>query len=367
MTHDRETSRPFRLLVAGGGTGGHLFPGIAVAEEILNRNPGNAVLFVNTGRPVDRKALGERGLPFRVIPSKPMKGRGILDRLKALLGIPKSVGSALWILFAFKPDAVLGVGGYAAAPAALAARILRIPVLLHEQNKRAGLTNRLLSKLACEVHVSFENTLIDVTPEKLLVSGNPVRHAIKDCRNPEEREKKRFTLLVLGGSLGARAINETVAELLPKLSEAGIRVVHQTGAGHIETVRPSYEAVSGDHEVAAFFTDMAARYADADLALCRAGATTLAELSAAGLGAIFIPYPFAADNHQVDNARALEEIGAADIILEEDLDTDLLLARLVALSRNRETIESMARAAKTAARPEAAATIADALLARKKQ
>lgn len=351
----------YRLLIAGGGTGGHLFPGIAVAEDFLSRNPENRVLFVNTGRPIDKKALDARGLERAEIPAAALKGKGLVEKCKALWQIPRSLVAAFRLLFRFRPHGVLGVGGYAAAPATLAAKLLGIPVFLHEQNMLAGLTNRILSTWADEVHVSFADTQIRVPEERLRITGNPVRKNMFNCRTKERGPKDPLHLLILGGSQGARGINLAMAEALPLLDHRMIRITHQTGEADHATVCKAYGDAGVRAEIAPFFMDMKDRYAAADLAVCRSGATTVAELAAAGVGAVLIPFPAAADNHQYHNATALSGIGAGIIIEQKDLDPAALAKTLNGLAMDPDTTEIMAKKARELARPDAAKDLTDAI------
>lgn len=353
-----------RLLIAGGGTGGHIFPAVAVAETFLARSENHEVLFVNTGRPLDRKILGDRDLPFACITVASIKGKGLWQTLKALSTFPLSLWKAFVITGKYRPHALLAVGGHAAAPAALAAKMRGIPLLLHEQNKLPGLTTRLLSRLAAEVHVSFPGTRLPVKAKKIFVSGNPVRRELVACRTRKRKKTETFRLLVLGGSQGARGLNRAVCQTLPLLNNLPLEVVHQTGEADRIWVREAYEKAGIKGCIQAFIQDMHSCYRETDFVLCRAGATTVAELAAVGLGAVFIPFPHAADNHQYHNARAMADIGAARILEEKTLDPEILAQILTEYARNPEATESMATAALTLSRPDAATTLTDALMRR---
>jgi UDP-N-acetylglucosamine--N-acetylmuramyl-(pentapeptide) pyrophosphoryl-undecaprenol N-acetylglucosamine transferase len=353
-----------RLLIAGGGTGGHLFPGVAVAETFLSRSPDHGVLFVNTARPLDQKILGSKGLPFAPISASGLKGQGLWQSLLSLMRLPRAFGEAFAILRAFKPHALLSVGGYAAAPAALAAKCMGIPLILHEQNKLPGLTTRLLSRLAEEVHVSFPHTPLPVSPERIRVTGNPVRSNLVQCRKRRRRPQDPLNLLILGGSQGARGLNRVVCQALPRLGSLPLSLTHQTGAADLQWVEEAYAASGIKARIQPFIEDMESCYREADLVLCRAGATTVAELAAAGLGAIFIPFPHAADNHQYYNAKALSDIQAAVILEEKNLTPETLTHILTTYVEHPEITEAMASAALTLSRPHAAIHLTEALMAR---
>lgn len=361
---------PFRLVIAGAGTGGHLFPGIAVAEALVRRVPGSRVLFVVTGRPVEEAVLS--GLPFETarVSAAALKGMGWGARLRSLLvTTPKGLFQSLGLLRRFSPHAVLGMGGYSAAPVIMAAFLMRIPRFIHEQNRVAGMTNRWLSRLAGQVFVSFRDTRIGCRPGKIQYTGLPVREPIRECagarmRDTGNRKEKPFTLLVLGGSQGARNINRAVVEAFSFLRRpADFRVIHQTGPADEVQVRRFYEETGVPATVSAFFRDMAAVYREADFAVCRAGAATVSEIAVVGLPAVFIPYPYAADDHQAANARSLADIGAAEIIPERELSGRALAECLEAYAYDAARFERAARAARSAGRPDAAGAIVDAVIA----
>ncbi len=357
----KKTWRPLKVVVAGGGTGGHLFPGIAVAGEFAVRNPQSRILFVGAGRPFERDALARVGYPQQTIAIEGIKGRGLWARTRAAMKIPGALFRSAGILADAQADLVVGVGGYAAGPVALAAWFKAIPVVLCEQNTVPGITNRMLFPIAKRIYVSFENTRGNIDPSKKCISGNPVRQQILEVSAAEAGgQKKPFTLLVVGGSQGAHAINLAVMDALPRLRQRReIRIVHQTGAEDQDRVAAAYGKVGIDAEVKAFFHDMASQYDRADLVVCRAGATTVAELTALGKVALFIPYPFAADNHQELNARALVDEGAAQMVLERDLTGGDLARRLDALAGAPDLLAAMASRSKSLGKPDAARTIVD--------
>ncbi|WP_319405012.1 undecaprenyldiphospho-muramoylpentapeptide beta-N-acetylglucosaminyltransferase [uncultured Desulfosarcina sp.] len=352
--------RPLKVVVAGGGTGGHLFPGIAVASEFAMRNPQSRILFVGAGRPFERDALARAGFPHRTIVIEGIKGRGLWARTRAAMKIPGAVFCSAGILAEAQADLVVGVGGYAAGPVALAAWLKSIPVVLCEQNTVPGITNRMLFPIAKRIYVSFENTRGKINPAKKCISGNPVRREILDTATVERVEDKPFTILIVGGSQGAHAINLAVMDALPRLRQhRKIHIVHQTGEADRAQVADAYENAGIDAEVKAFFHDMASRYGRADLVVCRAGATTVAELTALGKVALFIPFPFAADNHQELNARVLVDQGAAQMMLERDLTGAELARRLDALAGAPDLLAAMASRSTVLGKPGAARTIVD--------
>lgn len=354
-----KTWRPLNVVVAGGGTGGHLFPGIAVAGEFRVRNKDSKILFVGAGRPIEKEALARAGFPQRTIAIEGIKGRGLWAKTRAAMKIPAALLRSAGILGEMQADIVVGMGGYAAGPVALAAWFKRIPVVVCEQNTVPGITNRMLFPVAKRIYVSFENTRGNINPLKKRVSGNPVRQQILDA-SLGIQPTDTFTILVVGGSQGAHAINLAVVHALPLLQQQRkMRIIHQTGVEDRERVETAYRQAGIDAEVKTFFHDMARRYTRADLVVCRAGATTVAELTALGKAAIFIPYPFAADNHQELNAKTLVDAGAAQMVLEQDLTGEELAGRLDALAANPGLLAAMADRSLKLGKPGAARQIVD--------
>lgn len=352
--------RPLKVVVAGGGTGGHLFPGIAVAGEFAVRNPQSRILFVGAGRPFETDALARTGYPQRTIAIEGIKGRGAWAKARAAMKIPGALFHSAGILAEVQADLVVGVGGYATGPVALAAWIKGIPVVLCEQNTVPGVTNRMLFPIARRIYVSFENTRGKIDPLKKRVTGNPIRQQILDAATLEAKEKNRFTVLIVGGSQGAHAINLAVMDALPRLRQRRkCYIIHQTGAKDQDQVADAYQKAGMDAEVKSFFHDMASRYSRADLVVCRAGATTVAELTVLGKPALFIPYPFAADNHQEHNARALVDRGAAQMVLERELTGADLARRLDTLAGSPDLLATMASKSRMLGKPDAARTIVD--------
>ena len=363
----RESSGPLRIVIAGGGTGGHLFPGIAMAQEFMARNSNNRLLFVGTGKPFETTALSKADFAHKRITSEGIKGRGLWNQAKSILKIPKGIFESVMILKRFRPDLVLGVGGYSAGPLVAGAWLLGIKIVLHEQNILPGITNRILSRLADRVYVSFDDIPTGLSPKKVLYTGNPVRREIlqypknqKGFGIDDSKQKRHFVILIIGGSQGAHSINMALLEAIEKIKDKDkFFFIHQTGLNDETRVKNAYELYGMSCRVQAFFNDMDRQYQKADLVICRAGATTVAEIKAVGKGAIFIPFPFAADNHQVLNARSLEKAGAAEMILEKDLNGKALAERINFYASNPDTLRQMASRAKDLCRTDAAAVIVD--------
>jgi UDP-N-acetylglucosamine--N-acetylmuramyl-(pentapeptide) pyrophosphoryl-undecaprenol N-acetylglucosamine transferase len=350
----------YRLMVAGGGTGGHLFPGVAVAQAFLARHIRNQVLFVNAGRPLDVAVLARLGWEHRTIAIEGLKGRGVWRQARAAAKIPLAVWQSRRIIRQFDPQVVMGVGGYSAGPVAVAAWQMGIPTVLHEQNREPGLTNRWVRRIAQRIYLSFEDRSGRFDVQKTLLTGNPVRDEIlmHGGQGRGQHAADAFTVLVLGGSQGAHAINEAMLAALPQLSTVeGLRVVHQTGRDDEAQVTKAYAEAGLAATVRAFFDDMAERYVQADLIVCRAGATTVAEITVVGRAALFIPFPQAADDHQTANAMALVDAGAAEMIRQSELTGAILAERIAYYRRNPVLVSAMAARAMPLGRPEAALTI----------
>jgi UDP-N-acetylglucosamine--N-acetylmuramyl-(pentapeptide) pyrophosphoryl-undecaprenol N-acetylglucosamine transferase len=320
-----------KVVIAGGGTGGHLYPGIALARELL-REQGNEVLFVGTREGIEAKVLPREGLPVRFITVGKLKGMGFLSIIKTLGTLPRSLTQSLGLLRGVRPDVVVGVGGYASGPVAVAAWCLRIPLLIVEPNSYAGLANRKLGKLADKVILCFPGTGSQrfFSPGKTEKIGPLVRRGIEEG----SREKALaafglkadgFTVFAMGGSGGAHAINMAMKEAARLLADVTrLQILHQTGEKDVEDVAAGYREAGVRAAVLPYIHDMAGAYAAADLVVSRSGATTVAELAICGKRAVLIPFPHAADNHQEFNARALAERGQADILIQKDLTAERL-------------------------------------------
>lgn len=363
-------ARPLRVVIAGGGTGGHLFPGIALAEELRAR--GGDATFVGTARGIEARVVPEQGYSLELIDVAGIKGGGLLGLLRGLLRLPRAWWQSLRLLRRLRPDLVIGVGGYASGPVVATAAMLRIPSAILEQNSIPGITNRILARLVRAVFCTFPDYAGRFPARKVILSGNPIRRQILgqlgDGGGPDARPPGPPRLFIFGGSQGARAISDATLAALPALLARvpDLEIWHQTGAADEPRVREGYAAL-GLHEprarVAAFLGDMAAPYRWCDLVLCRAGATSLAELTVVGRPAVLVPFPRAADNHQEFNARALVEAGGAVILREAEWTPAALADTLAALLHDPPRLAAMAAAIRSAARPDAARTILDAVSA----
>lgn len=367
-----------RLLIAGGGTGGHLFPGIAVAEEFLTRDPANEVLFVGTERGVEAKVLPRLGYRLELISASGLRGKGGGGLLKGAALFLYSYSQSRHILREFAPDLVLGVGGYASAPVLMAARGMLIPRFVHEQNAYPGMANKILSRFAAEAYISLEESARFFPKAKTVLTGNPLRRQILDlvvaatppCSQgsfpPFDKGglEGGFHLLVFGGSLGAHSINLAMAGAAPLLAELRERLVitHQTGEKDRDEVAAAYAAAGLTAAVHPFIDDMAAAYRAADLVICRAGATTIAEVTACGKPCLFIPYPHAVDDHQRRNAEALLKKGAGEMLLERELTPAQLAATIGNFLANPEQLARIGESARGLGRLDAGRVIVDRML-----
>jgi UDP-N-acetylglucosamine--N-acetylmuramyl-(pentapeptide) pyrophosphoryl-undecaprenol N-acetylglucosamine transferase len=347
------------VLIMAGGTGGHIFPGLAVAECL--RAQGVPVVWLGAIGGMETTVVPAQRIELHTVAVGGLRGKGIKTRLLAPLMLLRALFASMAVVRKVKPRSVLSMGGYVAGPGGLAAWLLRRPLLVHEQNRVAGFTNRKLAGIAKRVLAGFADAL----PQAEWV-GNPVRDAIAALPPPAERmagRSGRPRLLVLGGSLGARALNLAVPQALAQLTPAQRpEVVHQCGTRGFDEARAAYAKTGVEADVVAFIDDMAGRYAWADLAVCRAGALTLTELTAAGLGAVLVPFPHAVDDHQTRNAEALVAIDAAVVMQERELDVQILAQRLESLLGDRSRLLAMAEAARTLAKPDAAQVIARACM-----
>jgi UDP-N-acetylglucosamine--N-acetylmuramyl-(pentapeptide) pyrophosphoryl-undecaprenol N-acetylglucosamine transferase len=339
------------LLIMAGGTGGHIFPGLAVAEEA--RAAGWDVVWMGARGGMEERLVPRHGIPTAWIRARAARGKGLLQKLLLPMNLLYSFWESARHIRSLRPDVVLGMGGYVAFPGGMMASLLGRPLALHEQNAIAGLANRVLAGVADKVMVAFPDAL-----KRAEWTGNPVRREIAAVPAPEQRFAGRsgpLRLLVVGGSLGAQALNEAVPRALALLPQRP-RVVHQSGEKHLEALRAHYAAANVEGELVAFIDDMARRYAEADLVICRAGAVTVAELSAAGLASVLVPFPHAVDDHQSANARFLAERGAAILLPQAEL-TPQRLAEIIARF-DRPALADMARRARELGKPEAAQVVA---------
>lgn len=352
-----------KFLIAGGGTGGHLYPGVALAEEITTRGQKNEVLFVGTRRGIEARVIPELGYPIEFIEVRGLKGSGLLRMVLGVLRLPVALYQSWRILSKFRPDVALGVGGYASGPVLLAAWLRRIPTAVLEQNTIPGVTNRILSRFVQAVYVMFEDTRGSFPKRKVFALGNPIRRQLLDnFLKSRIQPNGRFNILVLGGSQGAHALNLRMVEAANHFRdvEDEVHIVHQTGDKDEELVRRGYAELGAHAEVHAYIDNMSEAYRRADLVVCRAGATTLAEVMVAKKASILIPYPYAADNHQELNARTMVDAGAALMLVERNLDGRRLADAVISLATDRPRLDRMEQSASRAGRPEAAREIVDA-------
>ena len=348
-----------RVIVAGGGTGGHLFPGIAVADA-LRDTQGAEVRFIGSAHGIERERVPQNGYSVDLLPVRGLRGKSLGDSLAAV----RDVGTSLWragsLVSRFAPDLAIGVGGYAAFPAIVAAWRHRVPIVLLEQNAAMGLTNRLLSRLAVRVCVSFAETA-SALGSRAVLTGNPIRFSAPTTDRPMPGDRP-LRLLVFGGSAGARKLNQVVPDAVAGLPQS-IEVRHQAGGRETETVREAYRALGVVAEVEPFIEDMGAAYAWADLVLCRAGASTIAELTVLGCPAILVPYPYATGDHQTENARPLAAAGAAWMVPDRELTPVVLRERLENLQESPEVLLAAGREARKLGRPAALEAVVEVCMA----
>jgi UDP-N-acetylglucosamine--N-acetylmuramyl-(pentapeptide) pyrophosphoryl-undecaprenol N-acetylglucosamine transferase len=342
-----------RILIAGGGTGGHIIPALAIARELRDAH-GAEVRFVGTARGLETRMVPEAGFPLELIQVGQLKNVSIATRLKTMGDLPRGIVRCVGLLKSFQPHVVVGVGGYASGPGMMAALLLRIPTLAFEPNATPGLANRLVGRFVSAAAVNFPETLRYFRNAR--VTGIPVRPEFFDIAATPAGGAQR--LLIMGGSQGARALNAAVPQIAKALLEAvpGLSLEHQCGARHVDVTESAYAASGADPSrfvVAAFLQNAAQAIAEADLLLCRSGASTVAELCAAGRPALYVPFPQAADDHQRKNAEAMVAAGAADILIEKDITPELLVQRLIGLLGDRERLHGMSVHARAVAHPEA--------------
>jgi UDP-N-acetylglucosamine--N-acetylmuramyl-(pentapeptide) pyrophosphoryl-undecaprenol N-acetylglucosamine transferase len=361
MSVDR---RSLAIVVAGGGTGGHLYPGIAVARELLRRDPSARVSFAGTARGLEARVVPKEGFDLDLIRSAGLKGKSIASRLRGAALLPLGLVDATRIILRRRPDVVIGVGGYSSGPVVLLAALGGIPTMVLEQNAVPGLTNRLLARWVRAAAVTFDETLAHFRGRGF-VAGNPVRSeffAVGERRAGGPSGKSR--ILVLGGSQGARGINLAMVAAAPELARRrpDLDIVHQTGERDLAQVREAYARAGVAARSVAYLDAVADEMTAADLVIARAGATTLAELAAAGRPAVLVPFPAATDDHQRKNARAVVEAGGAVVIDETELSGSRLVGVVDELLGDGATVAAMSQAMRRLARPDAAVRIVDRLL-----
>ncbi|OOZ41847.1 undecaprenyldiphospho-muramoylpentapeptide beta-N-acetylglucosaminyltransferase [Solemya pervernicosa gill symbiont] len=351
-------SRRGTVLVMAGGTGGHVFPALAVAERL--RDEQVEVVWMGTPHGLESRVVPEAGFPLEAVEVQGLRGTGIRRLIAAPFVLLKALLRSIAILRKVRPDAVLGLGGFVTGPGGVAARLMGKPLLVHEQNAIAGLTNRLLSRIATRLMQAFPGSF--PVSRKPIHTGNPVRADIAALEAPNVRMAEHtgpVRLLVLGGSLGAQALNEQLPAALALLNESERPVVrHQAGGGKHEEAKQAYQSAGVDAEVLPFIADMAGAYGWADLVICRAGALTVAELAAAGVASILVPFPYAVDDHQSANARYLSDAGAALLLQQRDIEPEMFAEMVRGLISDRARLVEMANMARARAMPDATSVVA---------
>lgn len=346
-----------RVIIAGGGTGGHVFPAISIADEITARDGVNEVLFIGSKSGLENELVPRSGYEIRHVSTKGIKGLGPVRSVLGVMAASKGTLESIMILRSYKPDCAVGVGGYVSGPLVLAAALLGIPTAICEQNTVPGVTNRILARFVRKIFAAFEESIAYLPGKKVIVTGNPVR--------PEILEKKEspaygdgFTILVFGGSQGAGTLNRVMPEAAGIMGRDDVRIIHQTGKADCDAVTAAYEKASVQAEVLPFIDDMASAYAGADLVIGRAGAGTIAEITALGKPSVLVPFPFATNDHQTENAKVLVRSGAARMIDDADATAENLSSLLTELL-DRDKLIEMSRAARLLGKPGAAGRIVE--------
>jgi UDP-N-acetylglucosamine--N-acetylmuramyl-(pentapeptide) pyrophosphoryl-undecaprenol N-acetylglucosamine transferase len=352
-----------RIIIAGGGTGGHIYPGISLAREFLKRNSDAEILFVGTKKGLENMILPREGLPLKRIWVGGLMGRFSMRKIVSFFKLPIGLLQSLALLLRHRPDMVIGVGGYVAGPVVLCASLLRIPIVIQEQNLVPGFTNKVLGRFADRIAVSFHESREYFPADRVVFTGNPVRREILEkLKESSVREDRGFfTVFVFGGSQGALNINNALCAALDFLEDykGSLRIIHQTGRGYEEQMKEGYRKKGFQADVRPFIYNIVDIYKEADLIICRAGATTVSELMVAGRASILIPLPTAAANHQEMNARRLKDAGAAEMILEKDLSGESLAEKIVGLIEKREKLKDMEKKIRAMAVTDAAERIVD--------
>ncbi len=345
-----------RVIIAGGGTGGHIIPGLAIARALQAKYSAE-ILFIGTARGLETKLIPQAGFELRLVTVGALKGVSLAKRAQTILDLPRAIFAAGKIISEFRADVVVGVGGYVSGPAMIAAILRRVPTLAFEMNAVPGLANRLVAKFVTASAVHFDDTKKYF--RNPTVTGVPVRKEFLTA--PAKHERERPTILVTGGSQGAKALNRAFREAAPELLKRvpGLRIVHQTGDRDFTETKAVYEQTGTEAEVSPFIADMPATFSRADLLMCRAGASTVAEVAASGKAAIFVPFPFATDDHQKRNAQVLTANGAALLIDESELTPERVANEVSSLITNQKRLIEMGAAAKGFSHPGAAEEIAE--------
>ena len=349
------------MMIGGGGTGGHIYPAIAIAREWLARDPERSVVFVGTAKGLEKTIVPKAGYPLELIDVGGLKGKGGLDLVRNVLRVPKGLAQAFRLVGKHKPNVVLGVGGYSSGPVLLAARLRGVPTIIHEANAFPGLANRSVAKFVTTVAVAFEEALARLKRPDGVVTGNPIRKEFfETTRQPPTANRQR--LLLFGGSQGSRILNDTMSQALLFLAplKDSLTIVHQTGPNDLEKVRKAYQdSAFANAVVTAYLDPIVDEIAAADLVVSRAGAMTVSELSAIGRAAILVPFAAATNNHQELNARVVERAGGAVVITETELSPEKLAAAITGVVSDPARASRMGAASKTLARPDATKNIVD--------
>jgi UDP-N-acetylglucosamine--N-acetylmuramyl-(pentapeptide) pyrophosphoryl-undecaprenol N-acetylglucosamine transferase len=355
-----------RVIIAGGGTGGHLFPGIAVAEEFIKRDPSSRIIFVGTEHGIEARVIPREGFPIEYLTAEGMVGKSFLRKIRASYLFLAAICRSFNIISSVRPNIVIGVGGYASVGMVVAARLKGIPTIIMEQNSVPGLANRFLCHFADLVAATYQESISFFPRDKTFLTGNPVRKRVfsketADAYSALGLHKDRFSILIFGGSLGATAINHALTEALHYLLDLrqNIQFVHQTGEKDLKSVTEAYKRLGFHGTVLPFIYRMSDAYTVADLVICRAGATTLSEIASIGKAAILVPYPHAASNHQEFNARKLEDMGAAKVILDRHLTGEVTAKAIRQLYDHPDKRKEMQKASKAFGRTDAAEKIVD--------
>lgn len=354
-----------KLIIAGGGTGGHLFPALAIARAVMSESPQSSILFVGTRLGIEARIIPDTEFSLAFIKARGIRGTGLLNRIRGSFELPMAVVQSIALIREFQPHAVLGVGGYASGPTVFAAALIGIPCAIQEQNSVMGTTNRILARLVDRVFVSWEHTEPVPNPEKTVLTGNPVREEVLSaCLEASPRTPNEIHILIFGGSRGARSINQALANHVDELTPLAdrLRIIHQTGKEEIDKVRECYQKAGLNAEVRDFIQDMGNVYAWADLVVCRAGASSLAELTAVGKPAIVIPYPHAIGDHQNRNASILAQKEAVRVIQDKELANGALVKHIKELIQHKDILHRMAEKSRLLGKRDAALMIARELL-----
>jgi len=356
-----DIKKGLKLVMAGGGTGGHLFPALALADEFKRRDPDVEITFIGGVGGIEEKIVPKYGYPLKLLGVEGVKRKRGMRRVKALAKAAGSTFKAAGMLRAIRPDGVIGSGSYSSAPVVTAAKLMGIKTAILEQNALPGFTNKVLGKLVDRVYVAFDEARPFFPGGRTVLAGNPVRREILEAAGQKREKGDKFSILVFGGSQGATAINAAFLDSTEYLTDiwGGLRVVHQTGNEGYDAARASYRRKNLKVEVLRFIDDMAKAYSSADLVVCRAGATTIAEVTVMGLASIFIPYPFAADDHQTVNARSLTDRGAGVLIEQSNLTGSALAGAIRKFYGDRNLLESVREKTRSAGRPGACGMIID--------